>query len=116
MDARMDVIVFYALEWRRYSGAMRLPDDRILVAWLDHRRREKWLLGGVIVIGGVVAIVSAMMIAASGAIDADSVLLQAVMLGILLVAFVPAAQLNRLWQRRRYQLDENTLQALDLAF
>jgi len=92
------------------------PPRRTLIAWLDHRRREKWLLGGVVVVAGAVAIVGAALIAASGAIDADGVLLPAIMLGILLVAFVPTAQLNRLWQRRRYQLDEDTLLALDLAF
>jgi hypothetical protein len=95
---------------------MRLPDDPLLSAWLDHRRREMWLLGGFVVAAGVVAIACMAVIVERGILESGSRLLSMLMVGIICVAFFPAAHLNRLWQRRRYHLDEETLRALDRAF
>jgi hypothetical protein len=66
-------------------------------------------------VAGVVAIVSAALVAASGIVDADGVVPPAVMIGILLVAVIPAVQLKRRWQQRRFGLDDDTMQAIDLA-
>jgi hypothetical protein len=95
---------------------MRIPDDVVLRAWLAHRRREQWLFGGLLLVAGVIAIVSAALVAASGVVDADGVVPPAIMIGILLVAVIPAGQLNRRWQQRRFGLDDDTMKALDLAF
>jgi hypothetical protein len=92
------------------------PDHDTLVRYVKARAAERWSIGGTVVVGGLVGIVAAAILAERGVIDPDSGLPPYLVVAPIIVGFLVAVPLVRMLQRRSLGLDKDTQKLLDGAF
>ena len=92
------------------------PDHDTLVRYVKARAAERWSIGGTVVVGGLVGIVAAAILAERGVIDPDSGLPPYLVVAPIIVGFLVAVPLVRKLQLRSLGLDEATHKLLDGAF